>query len=167
MSRWIPGLLLAVTLQHSALGSDAPHEARAEGVEALSAPLRAALSQEMVALQNGMIGIVPAFVAGDWALVSKTARKMEESHILRQVLSAEQREQLHRLLPARFLEMDAQFHALAGMLAHAADNRKPELAAFYYSRMLEACTACHTRYATGKFPALAPTDTPGPHDHHH
>lgn len=167
MSRWIAGLLLAVALQHLALATDVPHEAQAEGVEALSAPMRAALSQEMVALQNGMMSIVPAFVSGNWALVGETARKMAESHIMRQALSAEQREELHRLLPERFLEMDTQFHELAGMLAHAADNRKPELAVFYYSRMLEACAACHARYATAKFPALAPTDATKPHDHHH
>lgn len=167
MSRWIPGLLLSVALGYPALANDAPHVTQAEGVEALSPPMRAALSQEMVALQNGMMSIVPAFVSGNWALVSETASKMAESHILRQALSAEQREELHRLLPARFLEMDAQFHELAGMLAHAADNRKPELAAFYYSRMLEACATCHARYATAKFPALAPTDATKPHEHHH
>lgn len=148
--------------EHGGHGADA---APAAGVEALSAPLREALSQEMLALQSGMMTIIPAFAAGSWTEVAATARRMEQSYILKQALSAEQREELHRLLPAGFLELDAQFHYLAGMLEHAASNRKPELAAFYFSRMMEACATCHSRYAAGKFPALAAEDEG--HGHHH
>jgi hypothetical protein len=130
-------------------------------------PLREALAQEMVALQNGMMSIIPAFTSGDWALVAETGKQMEQSYIMKQALSAEQLDELHHVLPPQFLELDAQFHYLAGMLSHAANNRKPELAAFYFSRMLETCTACHARFATEKFPALAaPGDGPA-RDHRH
>lgn len=158
------GWLVTEAQEHGHAG----HEPVAQGVRALSAPLREALSQEMVHLQTGMMTMVPAFASGDWALIAETARKIEQSFILAQALTAEQLDELHHALPVEFLALDAEFHYLAGMLGHAADNRKPELAAFYYSRMLESCNACHARFATEKFPALArPEDEPahGHHDH--
>jgi hypothetical protein len=169
-STWIIAVLAATAICRAAPAAEAQHAdhaAQAVGVAALSAPLREALAQEMVALQNGMMTIVPAFASGNWALVAETGRQMEQSYIMKQALSAEQLDELHHLLPPQFLELDAQFHYLAGMLSHAADNRKPELAAFYFSRMLETCTACHARFATEKFPALAVPEDAQTHDHHH
>jgi hypothetical protein len=172
-STWIITVLAATALFRAAAAADAAdaghrdHAAQPGGVAALSTPLREALAQEMVALQNGMMSIIPAFTSGDWALVAETGKQMEQSYIMKQALSAEQLDELHHVLPPQFLELDAQFHYLAGMLSHAANNRKPELAAFYFSRMLETCTACHARFATEKFPALAaPGDGPA-RDHRH
>ena len=166
----IIAVLAATALFSAAAAADdghRDHAAQPGGVAALSAPLREALAQEMVALQNGMMTIIPAFASGNWALVAETGKQMEQSYIMKQALSAEQLDELHHLLPPQFLELDAQFHYLAGMLSHAADNSKPELAAFYFSRLLETCTACHARFATEKFPALAaPEDAPA-HGHHH
>lgn len=163
--------LLALAFAGTSLAASAQdhhgHEAPTGGVQALSPPLREALSQEMVQLQTGMMTMVPAFASGDWPSIAETARNIEQSFILAQALSAEQIDELHHALPAEFLAMDAEFHYLAGMLGHAADNRKPELAAFYYSRMLEACNACHTQFATEKFPALAPPEDGPAHGHHH
>jgi hypothetical protein len=163
--------LLALAFACTSLAASAQdhhgHEAPTGGVQALSAPLREALSQEMVHLQSGMMTMVPAFASGDWALIAETARKIEQSFILAQALTAEQLDELHHALPPEFLALDAEFHYLAGMLGHAADNRKPELAAFYYSRMLESCNACHAQFATEKFPALARPDDEPAHGHHH
>jgi hypothetical protein len=154
---WVFGTMAALALARGAAAGPEHevhdgHAAPPAGIQALSAPLREALSQEMIALQSGMMTIIPAFASGDWAEVAATARRMEQSYILKQALSAGQLEELHALLPADFLELDAQFHYLAGMLDHAASNRKPELAAFYFSRMLEACAACHSQHAAEKFP---------------
>jgi hypothetical protein len=143
------------------------HETPVSGVQALSAPLREALSQEMVQLQTGMMTIIPAFISGDWTLIAETAKRMDESYILKQALTSEQLEELHHGLPPEFLELDAEFHYLAGMLSHAAANRKAELAAFYYSRMLESCHTCHAKFALEKFPALARPDDGPAHGHHH
>lgn len=166
----IIAVLAATAIFRAADAADAEHRdhaAQPGGMAALSTPLREALAQEMVALQNGMMSIIPAFASGNWALVAETGKQMEQSYIMKQALSAEQLDELHHLLPPQFLELDAQFHYLAGMLSHAADNRKPELAAFYFSRLLETCTTCHARFATEKFPALsAREDRPAPGHHH-
>jgi hypothetical protein len=171
-----PGLALAASVAAIVLAGAWPaaaeqdndrHETNASGVQALSAPLREALSQEMVQLQTGMMSLIPAFVSGDWALVAETARQMDESYILKQALTPAQLDELHHVLPAKFLELDAEFHYLAGMLSHAAANRKAELAAFYYSRMLESCHTCHAKFALEKFPALARPDDGPAHGHHH
>ncbi|MBL1276470.1 MAG: hypothetical protein COB30_010305 [Ectothiorhodospiraceae bacterium] len=62
--------------------------------------------------------------------------------------------ELHAVLPHEFIEKDKRFHYLAGMLEHAAKNRKFELINFYFSEMNESCVGCHMVFATHKFPAL-------------
>jgi hypothetical protein len=160
-------IVLAGPWQAAAEPENHGQETLASGVQALSAPLREALSQEMVQLQSGMMALIPAFVSGDWTLVAETATQMDESYILKQALTSEQLDELHHGLPPEFLELDAEFHYFAGMLSHAAANRKAELAAFYYSRMLEACHSCHAKFALEKFPALARPDDAPAHGHHH
>ena len=125
-----------------------------EGVEGLSHDLRDLLSKEMQALQKGMMSIIPAYISGNWAEIETTAGKMKSSYILKQSLSKEQMTELHSKLPHAFIKKDQRFHYLAGMLAHAAKNRKPELINFYFSEMNESCVGCHTQFATHKFPAL-------------
>lgn len=136
----------------------------ATGIEALSPPLREALVAEMQAIQGGMMSVVPALVAGRWDEVADTARRIRDSYIMKQSLTEAQLGELHDALPADFQALDARFHADAGMLAHAAEARKAELVAFYYSRMMETCVACHSRHATAKFPELAREAT---EDHGH
>ena len=53
----------------------------AGGVESLSPELRELLKQEMLALQEGMKNIVPAFASGDLGKVSEIAGKMNKSFI--------------------------------------------------------------------------------------
>jgi len=126
------------------------------GVEALSHDLRALLSQEMQALQSGMMSIIPAYISGNWGKIEAIAGKMKNSYILKQSLTESQVQELHSVLPHAFIEKDQRFHYLAGMLEHAAKNRKPELINFYFSKMNESCVSCHTIFATHKFPALSP-----------
>lgn len=158
--------LAAVTPVLLAADPDDQHKAAASGVEALSPSLRAALVAEMQALQGGMMSVIPALVAGRFEEVAATAERIRDSYIMKQSLEPAQLEELHTALPADFRAMDARFHEDAGMLAHVAEAKKPELVAFYYSRLLEACVACHAGYATAKFPELEIKDTP-PESHRH
>lgn len=103
-----------------------------------------------------MTDILPLYVAGEWAEIAPIAGKMRDSYVLKQGLSESQRHELHSRLPAAFLELDQQFHYLSGMLEHAAEMEKAELVGFYFSKMGEICVSCHSRFATHRFPALAP-----------
>lgn len=143
------------------------------GVEALSAPLREALSAEMVALQGGLMAVIPATVAGHWDEVARIGGQMRDSYIMKQALTGEQLQELHDALPASFLELDARFHYLAGMLSHVAEAEKPELVGYYLGVMTETCVACHSRHAQAKFPAFAEAEAEAEaeadeaHGHHH
>ena len=135
-------------------------------VESLSPRLRELLTQEMQALQQGMISIIPAYVSGNWAEIERVAVKMKDSYILKQRLSDEQVTELHTLLPESFLQLDERFHYLSGMLNHAAKNRKAELVGFYFSRLGESCVNCHSQFAIHRFPAFAAENIiPGRHNH--
>lgn len=136
-----------------------------KGVEALSPQLRQLLSEEMQALQTGMMSIIPAYVSGDWAQIAATAKKMKNSYIMKQQLSKNQAHELHSTLPAAFIEQDQHFHYLAGMLQHVAENKKPELIHFYFSEMNKACMACHKKFAQHRFTAFSTTKQTK-EDHH-
>jgi len=134
------------------------HEVKKVGsdVESLSSELRELLTTEMLAIQNGMMSVIPAYAAGDWAEIERIAHKIKSSYILKQSLTDEQVKELHSTLPESFVKLDQQFHYLAGMLKHSAKNKKSELVGFYFSKLNESCVSCHSQYATHKFPALTP-----------
>lgn len=148
-------IILAPALSFAEDKADHNEHGNALGVEALSPELRDLLSQEMQALQNGMMSIIPAYISGNWSEIESTAGKIKNSYILKQNLTETQVKELHSLLPQAFIMQDQRFHYLAGMLEHAAKNNKPELINFYFSEMNEACVSCHTKFATHKFPALS------------
>lgn len=133
-------------------------------VETLSPGLRELLSKEMLAIQQGMMSIIPAYAAGQWDEIENIAHKIKNSYILKQNLSESQRHELHAALPESFIALDQQFHYLAGMLEHAAAKEKPELVGFYFSRLSDSCIACHRSHAPHKFSALA-TDKQNDHSH--
>ena len=118
----------------------------------------------MQALQNGMISIIPAYISGNWSEIEITAGKIKSSYILKQSLTVSQVKELHSVLSREFIEKDQRFHYLAGMLKHAAKNRKSELINFYFSEMNESCVSCHVVFATHQFPALMPK-VEGKHTH--
>lgn len=76
---------------------------------------------------------------------------MKESFILKQRLTPNQRQALHKALPEDFIRQDEAFHYYAGMLAHVAENQKSELIGFYYAKLFEACSSCHQTHATHRF----------------
>ncbi len=135
------------------------------GVEALSGDLRDLLSQEMQALEKGMKSIISAYNSGNWDDIETTGGKIKNSYILKQNLTEQQVKELHSVLPHAFIEKDQRFHYLAGMLEHAAKNKKEELINFYFSEMNESCLGCHSVFATHRFPALSLKKNEDEHAH--
>ncbi len=134
-------------------------------VESLSQPLRSLLTKEMLALENGMKALIPAYVAGNFEEIATIASKMEKSYILKQEITEHQKHELAEKLPQAFLEKDGQFHHYAGQLQHVAEQKNRELIGFYYSKLLESCVSCHSAYATHRFPGLGRELSEN--DHHH
>jgi len=110
------------------------------------------LVQEMRLLQEGMIQIVPAIVAGEWQEIEKIGLTMKDSYIMKKSLTKAQMHELHESLPADFQELDHSFHHSADLLAQAASQQDYEKVSRHYVRMTEACINCHSLYATHKFP---------------
>lgn len=135
------------------------------GVEALSPGLRELLVEEMVALEDGMMSIIPAYASANWSEIAETADRMEKSYILKKNLTDEQKKELHTSLPGAFIKLDQHFHYLAGMLNHAAKSQKPELVGFYFSELVESCATCHADYATHRFPAFVSEKQAEEHSH--
>jgi len=134
-------------------------------VESLSPELRALLKQEMLAIQEGMKNIVPAFASGNLEDVSEIAGQINRSFILKQKITDSQKHELHEKLPKGFIVKDQQFHKYAGMLEHVSEERHTELIGFYYSKLLESCTGCHSAYASHRFPIFI--NESAKEEHHH
>ena len=162
-------LFLSLTILPSLSFGEGSHDNETKNnvssIESLSPELRELLKNEMLALQKGMMSIIPAYVAGHWSEIENIAHKMKNSYILKQRLTDEQKKELHSTLPESFIKLDQQFHYLSGMLNHAAKNKKPELVGFYFSKLSESCVSCHSQYAVHKFPAFAPKITTDKHEH--
>ena len=131
----------------------------------LSPELRTLLTGEMLAVQSGMMTLVPAIASGDWEMIAKTGMRIHDSYILKQELSAEQLNELHHVLPRDFLEMDQDFHRSAAMLAHAAEQKNADVVGFYFYKLTAACVECHGKYAADVFPRLAPESATSHHGH--
>jgi hypothetical protein len=120
----------------------------------LSHDLKVILNQEMNEIEQGMIKIIPAISAGNWEKITKIAKKIKNSFILKQKLTEKQIEELHHSLPTEFIEMDHSFHSTAGKLAHAALEHDDELVNFYFYKLHSQCLNCHSKYASERFPKL-------------
>lgn len=156
------GIAAAAAVLSAGLAQE--RHAAGSGALALSPKLRAALIAEMAALKGGATELSVSLATGEWDKAARVAERMRDSYILKQQLSAEEREQLHRVLPAEFLALDERFHRHADALARAAADRDHELALFYFSRMMEGCVACHARYAAHTLKGFAPAAS-RPHAH--
>ena len=139
----------------SDLKSDNSAPANGSPIESLSPGLRELLSKEMLAVQQGMMSIIPAYAAGNWDEIEAIALQIKDSYILKQSLTPDQRRELHSALPSAFLKQDQAFHNVSGMLKHAASTENAELVGFYFSKLNESCISCHSQYAAHRFPALA------------
>ena len=159
--------VLAASHEHS-MKSDAERAHHMESQTSqgfqLSPSLLALLNQEMGLIQQGIMDMVPAIAAGEWDKVVALGQKIKKSFILKQKLTDAQKEELHRVLPQQFIEMDMDFHKSAGMLAHAAEMKNADVVNFYFYKMNAACVSCHGKYAAERFPGLAKDGEEGHHD---
>ena len=115
------------------------------------------LLKEMNALSQGLSQLMPEVTSGNWQQIQNIGQKMHDSYILKQSLNKKQIAHLHKMLPENFKTLDHQLHHSAGMMAHAAEKKNIELVNFYLYKMTETCVACHSQYATDRFPQLAPS----------
>ena len=165
LSRLLITVCCFVPLQ--TLAEDMPHHpvSYASNQEfRLSPELRQLLVAEMVAVQDGMMSLIPAISSGNWQAIVEIGRKLHDSYIMKQKLSKSQIEELHHSLPAGFQELDHSFHHSAGMLAHAADEKNADVVNFYFFKLNEACVSCHSKFAAHRFPGFMRN---GDHEEHH
>lgn len=92
----------------------------------------------------------------DWKNLANISARIQASSILEKKLTAAQRNELSTSLPEYFKRLDADFRLEAKKLEAAAINHDTQLSAFHFYRLIESCTACHTIYATSKFPDFSP-----------
>ncbi len=138
------------------------HEKNATALQ-LPANIKPLLLEEMQQLQQGMMNLTPAIVSGNWDKIANIAKKMQHSYIMKQKLTSLQIQSLHQSLPQDFIHLDHNFHRLAGMLAHVAEEKKMELVNFYVYKLTEACVQCHSKYARQRFPTLNNFSKPTKH----
>lgn len=120
----------------------------------IDAAIHLLLKQEMQAIQQGMMSLIPAIASGNWKKVATIGQHLEGSYLLKQKLSPKQRHALHLSLPAEFIKQDHAFHSTAGLLAKAAQMSHAENVSFYLAKLTSACVRCHTEFASEKFPLL-------------
>jgi hypothetical protein len=135
-------------------------------VEGLVLPpdLMGLLQAEMREITIGVQKIPVAIAQADWDLLHTTSESIRSSYIMAKALTPEQVEVLESSLPARFKQIDSEFHERAGNLADAATARNFELASYHYSRLIESCARCHSLYAKDRFPAFGTIEK---HGHQH
>lgn len=160
---------LALTLEHNpriaAAHADIAAEPHAQQQEiALSPELRTVLRAEMQEIAAGIQRIALALGSADWQTIQDTSAKIHKSYMMEKQLTAEQTEELERVLPERFQQFDAEFHQRAARLGAAASAHDAELVAFHYARLVESCVQCHSAYARARFPGFV---VPVEKEHHH
>ena len=136
-----------------------------KGIESLSPEIRLLLSKEMIAIQKGMMAIIPAYASGNTEEIASIAKEIKTSYILKQSLTPEQKHELHENLPSSFIQLDEKFHYYAGMLEHVAKNKKHELIGFYFAKLTESCSGCHGQHATHNFPNFRKNEETKAHSH--
>jgi len=121
----------------------------------LTSKMQDLLRKEMLAVEDASRQIVSALVAGNDARVAELAQNIHDSFILKQEMTPQDKQDLMAAVPEGFVARDRAFHQLAAGLAQAARDGDSDLQLAEFGRMIEACTACHGRYATDRFPLLA------------
>lgn len=155
-------LLASLTITSSAIRAE-DGEQHGETI-VLQPDLLALLQAEMREITTGVQKIPVAIAQADWETLIQTSKSVQTSYIMAKALTKEQKEALKSNLPARFKQLDSEFHARAGMLAQAAEARDFELAGYHYSRLIEGCAQCHSLYAASRFPGFGPVEE---HGHQH
>ena len=130
----------------------------------LSAELMDLLRAEMREIAGGIQTVAMALTTADWETVVRTSETIRASDILEKKLSASQRQELELVLPEEFKKLDQEFHLRAEKLGAAAATHDPEIIAFQFYRLVESCAACHSAYATSRFPGFS-SETADIHRH--
>lgn len=118
--------------------------------------VRGLLTREMMALQAAMNAILDALIRGNDDVVAVQAQAVQDSFILKQEMTPEDRKGLMASVPESFVTRDRAFHALGGRLAEAARDGDQEAQLRLYGDLVTACAECHSVHAQDKFPAFAP-----------
>lgn len=121
----------------------------------LTPKLRDLLRQEMLSIEQASKDILSALIAGDDARVAGLAQQIYDSFILQQSMTPEDEQDLMAAVPENFVARDRAFHAISADLAQAGRDGDRGAQHAGFGRMIEACTACHDRYATDRFQMLA------------
>ncbi len=120
----------------------------------MSPELAALLKAEMGELSEGIRTLSLSLATADWDVVEETSGEMHESYIMKKSLTPALAAELKQKLPPAFKQLDAEFHARALKLQHAAEARDFELSAFHFSKLVESCASCHAAYAAERFPGF-------------
>lgn len=109
----------------------------------------------MLSIKQASKDILSALIAGDDARVAEIAQQIHDSFILQQSMTPQDKEDLMAAVPKDFVARDRAFHELSADLALAGRDADRDAQHARFGRMIEACSACHARYATDRFPKLA------------
>ena len=129
----------------------------------LSPDLLTLLRVEMREVAGGVQGIALSIAEADWKSIQETTAKLRSSYIMEKQLTPANAAELDTALPHEFKGLDADFHERAEKLGAAAAAHDAELVVFHYSRLLEGCVACHSQFATSRFPAFSSAIAPAQH----
>jgi hypothetical protein len=121
----------------------------------LTPKLRELLRNEMLSIEIASHQILSALIAGEDARVAELAQQVHDSFILEQSMTPQDSKDLMAAVPEDFVTRDHAFHELSATLAEAGRSGDRTRQQQEFGRMIEACTACHTLYATDRFPKLA------------
>lgn len=148
----LPGLALAACI---ALGGLALAQSAEPVSPKLTPKLQDLLRKEMLSINDASQQILAAMVTGDDARVAELAQQIHDSFILRQSMTPEDKADLMAAVPEGFVQQDRAFHKISAALAQAARGGDQARQQEHFSRMIEACSACHAQYATDRFPKFA------------
>ncbi len=121
----------------------------------LTPKLRELLRKEMLSVEDASQQIMSHLIAGDDEKVAELAQKIHDSFILQQSMTPEDKQDLMSAVPKDFVTQDRAFHALSAELAKAAREGNRPAQHQKFGEMIQACSDCHTQYATDRFPLLA------------
>lgn len=152
---------VAIGLLFSAVAVAGAPETVTEG---LSLETRQVLVEEMQLLASAMGPLHTAVVTGEHQSLAEQARRIRDSFVLKQKLSAAQKKEI-ATLPQQFISADRSFHELAASLAEAGDRQKPALERFYFEEMTRSCQNCHQDFAGGRFEGFAGGSEKEEHTH--
>lgn len=125
---------------------------------ALPPKVKFLLIREMNAILDASQTIIDALVRGDDEKVAQNAQAIHDSFIMKQEMTNEDRKALLNTVSDEFIKRDEAFHELCARLAEAARYGAKHRQEQLFTQMVAACTECHARHATDRFPALAGRD---------